>query len=357
MQPYLRFLTYSIKAKAELWLCFVLSVFYFYYSYNAGTAWFWSILLQIPIIALNYILIRWSLRRISDRLQRAYLRPLAESLVSFLMLSVMLLLLFWQKNYTLLGLGLFFSLWLAIQLYLRRLGSFYAGFLALLLLALSSFSYYLLLWEGQGLLFASHYYQRYKTHKLLYKKNWQKKSSSYRGQVYVLEDFRGYTIRLRLPSNVFFHDGRLTGFVYDLPQPGLPLAYSSVSKQDPLARPALAIHYIDAKVKKLDPQNFSALIESCLKRRKQNGEIDQIKYQGLRHLALPARGVKLQGLYYRYRDILFKEQVGLWFFLETVSQELNLGYLLLEKLEESPPSAAGSPSQALQSVLKNLYIH
>ena len=151
MQLYFSLLSRSMKRCPELWLCALLSVFYFYYSYSAGMGRLDSILLQVPILALNYILIRWGLRHISYRLSQAEFRPSVESIGSFLFLFGLLFLLLWQKNYTLLYLGICLFLWLALQLYLRHLGAFYVGFVALLFFTLTSLSYYLLYWERQAL--------------------------------------------------------------------------------------------------------------------------------------------------------------------------------------------------------------
>ena len=143
----LRFLVYSIKKKGELWISSLLFFFYFYYSYSLGSSWIESILLECPVLFLNYLCIRYLLGQIPQRLTREELRPLWEGITSFFLLFILLFFLVWQESYFFTaGLWLPFSLWLLLQLYLKRLGPFYAGFLGLLLLFLIGFSCFLLYW-------------------------------------------------------------------------------------------------------------------------------------------------------------------------------------------------------------------
>jgi hypothetical protein len=306
--------------RPELPITLFALLFYIYQLWHLPALWIASLIL--PALGVTFGLVYGARRLIGRRLASENLRPLPELGLSFALCLAIYLTDFVKENVFALLLPLLFFLWLLWASRTRRIGVFYTGFIGLLLLALSIFSYRLLYIEERLLEDLTFYLRRRELVATLeHRYQWVAGSSGERA-TQTLRMADRPVIGLTLAPGMVFHDARLISFIYGVPEPGTALCYLSISQQDPFAVPAVAIFAAPQDVALNDEGARTAYlreaVERALAHRRRAGEIERLEFRGPLplpgYLRLPSLG-NAAGIQYSYFDRLLEEDVRLALFV------------------------------------------
>ncbi len=345
MTQFIRKLTAFCARRPEIPLTIVAGVFYAVSLRHLPS--FWIVLLTLPVMILNYLLLYLGRRFLRARLARGELRMGLELLLAAVALLGLHLTDFVKDDLLAAWLSAAALLWLLALARFGRPGPFYTVFIGIMLFTLGVFSQRFVFLEERLAAVAARYvaeYQARAERENAYR--WEEGNDGLR-ELYV----RGRrVIRIVVPENLHFHDGRTSADPYDVPRPGLPVFYLSGSPTDPFAAPAVGVYFLDAEHPPgmltrplesggdLHPAQFTPLFREAFGRRRNSGEVDEIPEP--ERLKLPAdlltgSFVPDYGVAYRYYDRIYEQDFRLSLFLSAPLPPDGLRFAVI--LEEQQP--------------------
>lgn len=227
------------------------------------------------------------------RLHRPTLRVGPELLAATLMF-VFITLFFTVDRFQLILMALVFC-WMLLQLFRKKIGAFYTALTGLIIFATIAFSFRLLHLEET-------LYLTWRQLALLSEQKreglrWSVKSGENKFLIWRAGDSR---LELEYPPGFFFHPpDRFTDI--DLPRPGRVIASFSRQADRPLAPPHLVLYAVDSDLPQT-PGDFRSEWELVLGHRRNEGRIEDVRFQGLLERAPPVSKLSLRGLSFGYRD-------------------------------------------------------
>lgn len=341
--------------RPELALSLVAGLFYVYQLAHLPLVWL--CLFVWFALAVTYGLVYFARRVIARRLSGDTVRLGPELLIAGVLIVAIYLTDFFRISWFVVLLPGAFWLWLLWAAWARRVGTFYTGFIALLLFGLAVFVYRMLFIQELALGYGSYYLQRAAAVRELEQGyRWEQSGASagttpgaagdpaQAASTHSLYLGDRPVLHVEAPIGVTFHDARLISFIYGVPEPGIGICYLSASQQDPFSPPAVGIFQADPAAlgiaathsagsvdaddptratdaapvsNRLNPKAEAYLrdvVERALLLRRRNGEIDQLEYRGQTELPEYLRLVDIgqsRGIYYTYYDRVLEEHARL----------------------------------------------
>lgn len=285
-----RLKTISVPAVLVFAAISICSTFYIFHVLHF--AWYFILLLTVPVIALNSIFAFFLWKLVRFRLQSlSALWP--EFLSGTILLGVLYTLVF-RGNITILIVLVLFLIWLFVQLQAKRSGNFYTGWTGIVLFSLILGSYRLLNLEGDLLVNAREYLERKRLREAaLGRIHWEKKGPL----DYILQLDGKAALEIIIPEEMFFH-----GPEYFANGPGIPLGFVSASVSDPSVPPSVGFFEIQSSGT-VDSDALKQEFEMILGQMENKGEIEKIKFVGQMEMKPPESKAPMQGMFWQYKDL------------------------------------------------------
>lgn len=281
------------------------SGFYVYHSWHLP--FFLMILLLLPVVLINYAFARLALAAIRARFRKEKLNLWPELLVALCLLVLLYFTDLKDKALWMVLIPVLYYFWLFLLSWLKHLGSFYTGFAGLILFTMIVSSYRLLHGEERLVLLLHYYWNRIQNLDVIQDElHWEE--SQREAKLYRLTRREKMQMELEIPARMFFRDSRLIRFKYELPEPGIPLAFISSNQFDMLAPPSMGVFMVEGHAQRTlwDLRDQVAMI---LGHRSNAAEISEIKFEGNIKLDPPLSSVKLRGLAWSYNDFTFARNI------------------------------------------------